>query len=234
MSNDESEAARKCQEISGEMRANTLAEALATRGLVLPPDQIAKLEAYALAVWRWNQKLNLTRHTTWDRFAGRDLIDSLALAGQLDRRERVLDVGSGGGVPGAVLAVVRPDLRVTLIDSVAKKARALEAILSEAGLEVPVVCDAAQKHVAHQRYDTLVVRAVAKLAKLLVWLAPHQRRFNRVLLIKGPGWIEERGEARHRGLLDDWTLRRLASYPMEGTDSESVILELKAKVAGEA
>lgn len=205
----------------------SLAEALARRQMVLPGEQVAALQRYCQLLWEWNAKLNLTRHTTYDRFAGRDVVDSLVVAEQLAPRERVLDVGTGGGVPGVVLAIVRPDLRVTLSDSVAKKARAVEAIVRELKLPVRVVHDAAQKHLAHERYETLVIRAVARLTKLLTWLNPQRTRFGRMLLIKGPAWVDERGEARHLGLMHGWELRRLTSWPLEGTESESVLLELR-------
>lgn len=208
--------------------STTLAEALAHRQIALPAEQVALLDRYCRALWDWNAKLNLTRHTSYDRFAGRDVVDSLIVAKQLAQGERILDVGTGGGVPGVVLAIVRPDLRVTLSDSVAKKARAVEAIVREVGLPTRVVHEAAQTHLTHDRYDTLVVRAVARLSKLLTWLNPQRARFGRMLLIKGPAWVEERAEARHQGLMHGWELRRLASWPLEGTESESVLLELRS------
>ena len=84
----------------------------------------------------------------------------------------MLDVGTGGGVPGVVLAIVRPDIEVALCDSVAKKARAVTAIVEELGLAVRVFHARAQNVLMEldERFDTLVVRAVAPLAKLLRWL----------------------------------------------------------------
>jgi 16S rRNA (guanine527-N7)-methyltransferase len=75
-------------------------------------------------------------------------------------------------------------------------------------------------------FNTLVARAVARLDKLLRWFARHWSRFDRLLAVKGPGWVEERGRARHLGLLRDLALRRLASYPMPDTNSESVVLQI--------
>ncbi len=74
-----------------------------------------------------------------------------------------------------------------------------------------------------------MVRAVARLKKLLEWFRPHWGAFHRLLLLKGPSWVEERGEARHYGLLHDLTLRKLASYPLPGTESESVLLQICRK-----
>ncbi len=82
-----------------------------------------------------------------------------------------------------------------------------------------------------QKFDTLVIRAVAPLAKLLRWFKPHWAHIGRLLVIKGPSWVEERGEARHLGLFKDLQLRKAAAYPLAGTNSESVILEIKPKSA---
>jgi len=79
------------------------------------------------------------------------------------------------------------------------------------------------------RFDVLVARAVGPLWKMCTWFKPHWRRFDRLLAIKGPSWTEERGEARHRGLMHGVELRKVASYPMPGTNSESVILCLRAE-----
>lgn len=206
---------------------DTLAAALARHAIELPEDRIELLARYCRALWSWNEKLNLTRHTDYERFVARDVVDTLALAEQLAPGERVLDVGTGGGVPGVVLAIVRPDLKVAVCDSVAKKARAVGAIIESLELSIPVIHAAAQEHLPHARYNTLVLRAVARLRKVLTWFEPHWDRFDRLLLIKGPSWTDERGEARHIGLMQNLELRRLKSYPMPGTDSESVVLEIK-------
>jgi 16S rRNA (guanine527-N7)-methyltransferase len=211
---------------------DTLAAALARHGITLPPEQVAALERYAQRLWDWNEKLNLTRHTTWDKFVARDVIDSLELAKLLAEGERVLDVGTGGGVPGAVIAILRADVKVTLCDSVAKKAKATEAIVHEAKIPAKVHHARAESLVEAQHFDTLLIRAVAPLAKLLKWFKPHWSHIGRLLVIKGPSWVEERGEARHLGLFRELELRKKAAYPLMGTESESVILEIAVKPEG--
>ena len=195
-----------------------------------------RLAAFAASLWSWNERLNLTRHTTPESFAARDVADSLALVPHLAAGERVLDVGTGGGVPGAILAILRPDLRVDLCDSVAKKARAVAEIVKEAGLRVPVHASAAQELVVARakgpnRFDTLVVRAVAPLEKLLRWFEPLSGSFGRMLVIKGPRWEAEKAEARHQGLGKKVSIRRLASWPLPGSDNESVLLEIKVRAS---
>jgi 16S rRNA (guanine527-N7)-methyltransferase len=216
-------------DISG---SDSLPGALARHGIELPAEQVAALERYARRLWDWNEKLNLTRHTTWEKFVTRDVIDGLELAKLLAKTEQVLDVGSGGGVPGAVIAILRPDVKVTLCDSIAKKAKAAEAIVREAKIPAKVHHARAESLVDAQRFDTLLIRAVAPLAKLLKWFKPHWNHIARMLVIKGPSWVEERGEARHLGLFHGLELRKKAAYPLAGTESESVILEITLKAEG--
>jgi 16S rRNA (guanine527-N7)-methyltransferase len=205
---------------------DNLAAALARHHIERPPGQVAQLEEYCRLLWDWNSKLNLTRHTDFEKFVARDLVDSLAFAQFLDKGESVLDVGTGGGVPGVVLAIVRDDLKVALCESIAKKANAVSDIVKRLGLNAPVLHARAEDLLTEHRYQTLVIRAVARLKKLLEWFRPHWSHFERLLVLKGPGWIDERGEARHFGLLGGLSLRKLHSYPLPGTESESVLLQI--------
>jgi 16S rRNA (guanine527-N7)-methyltransferase len=206
-------------------------------GIEVPTDALQRLAGEAASLWSWNERLNLTRHTDVERFVSRDVGDASAIAAHLARGERVLDVGTGGGVPGVLLAILRPDLKVELSDSVAKKARAVAAIVAEAGLDLPVHTGAAQTLVASRpagtfRFDTLVVRAVAPLAKLLGWFEPLAGAYGRMLVVKGPKWEEERDDARLRGLTRKVTIRRVASWPIRGSDNESVLLEVRPRDGG--
>ena len=204
----------------------SLAAAIARHHVELPAPQAVLLERYCRLLWEWNAKINLTRHTDYDKFVGRDLVDSLAFAEFLRPGEKVLDVGTGGGVPGVVLAILRADLDVVLCESVGKRARAVADIVGGLGLDVPVLHGRAEDLLADARYNTLVVRAAGRLRKLLEWFKPHWDAFDRMLVVKGPSWVEQRGEARHHGLLKGMTLRKLKSYPLPGTESQSVLLQI--------
>ena len=208
---------------------DSLAAAMARHDIHLPKRMIDRLDDYCRLLWEMNQHLNLTRHTDYERFVSRDLVDSLALAEFIEKGEKILDVGTGGGVPGIVLAIVRPDLKVILCESVAKKAAAVGQIVEALNLKVPVVHGRAEQFLAGHPVDTLVIRAVARIRKILDWFRPRWQRFGRILLIKGPAWVEERNEVRHFGLMDKLALRRLKSYPLPGTDSESVVLQICPK-----
>ncbi|MFM7183351.1 MAG: 16S rRNA (guanine(527)-N(7))-methyltransferase RsmG [Planctomycetota bacterium] len=215
--------------------SDDLARAIAAEcdrlGIVASPEAMQRLAAYAASLWSWNERLNLTRHLDAEAFVSRDVADAAGIAPHLAHGERVLDVGTGGGVPGVILAILRPDLHVELCDSVAKKARAVAEIVRETGLEIPVHAAAGQAIVVGRpagsdRFDTLVVRAVAPLSKLLGWFGPVLGSCGRLLVVKGPRWEEERDDARFRGLTRRVAIRRLASWPIRGRDHETVLLEI--------
>lgn len=204
----------------------SLAAAVARLELELEPSVVSGIEAYCQQLWSWNEKINLTRHTNYDVFARRDLVDSMHLAKLLEPGEDVLDVGTGGGVPGLLLAILRPDLQVSVCDSVAKKSKVVSEMVQALDLNVVVHACRVQDVVEDLRFHSLVTRAVGSLAQLLKWLEHSWLGFDRLLAIKGPRWISERAEARSRGLLAQLDLRKVDSYPMAGTDSESVILQV--------
>ncbi len=204
----------------------TLAEKLAVEGIALEPAQVELLDRYRELLWQWNEKMNLTRHTTIEKFVSRDVVDSLQLAQLLEKGERVLDVGTGGGVPGVILAIARPDLKVSLCESTQKKARAVEEMVAELDLPVRVYACRAEDVLEMATFDTLVARALASLSKVLTWLKPHWESFDRLLLVKGPSWAEERSEARHLNLLKHLELRKAATYQTPRTGAESVILKI--------
>lgn len=209
---------------NSEPTSATLEAALDRFEIALPSDQLRQLAKYCELLWDYNQQLNLTRHCDFDTFVARDLIDSRALSDQLEEGSTVLDVGTGGGVPGLVLAIIRPDLRVSLCDSSGKKAKVVADIVQSLNLSVPVYQERVENVLEVSSFDVLVARAVGPLWKILKWLRPHWDRFDRLLLVKGPRWSEERLEARHRGLLKPLEIRRQLSYTTPGHDGESVIL----------
>jgi len=211
---------------------NEFRETLARHRVAVPGDSVERLHDYCQLVWQINKTINLTRHSTYELFVTRDVLDSVQVATLLEPNEEILDIGSGGGVPGLLLAILRPDVEVSVCDSVGKRADVLETIVSSLELSVPVYSGRAETVLEDFRFSSLTARAVGPMAKILTWLAPHWASIGRLLLIKGPKWVAERGESRHRGLMTDLELRRLVSYPAPGRDADSVILSIQPKRSG--
>lgn len=205
---------------------DTLDAALLRHSLDLPEEQRPLVDRYCRLLWDWNEKINLTRHTDYEKFVSRDLVDTQQLSALIHPKEEVLEIGSGGGVPGLLLALLRPDLAVTLTESIGKKAKVLDDMVRQLGVKVRVEGGRAEQVLKQERFDVTIARGVGALEKLLTWLQPHWLAAGRLLAIKGPKWSDERGAARHRGLLHGLELRKVAEYPLAGTASQSVILKI--------
>lgn len=209
------------------------AEVMALHELQVPAGQVQQLVRYCELLWEWNENINLTRHTTIEKFVSRDLIDSIQLAQLIAPGEKVLDVGSGGGVPGIILGILRPDLKISLSESVGKKARVLEDLVTQLELQIKVYPVRAEYVLNDSSFDVLVARAVGPLWKICRWFEPHWLSIRRLLAVKGSQWVEERHEARQQGYLKQVQLRRAASYQSPATGANHVILKLWSKTLPE-
>ena len=193
----------------------------------------ARVQKYCEILWRENQSLNLTRHLDYDTFVARDLNDVLQVSRLIQPGKRVMDIGSGGGVPGVLLAILRPDLKITLCESMAKKARALECIVRELALPSRIFHKRAESLLAVERFDVCVARAVGPLWKVCNWFQGRWRPMGRLLAFKGSRWKEELEEARRYPSFNQIDWRMELEYPMLGTESTAYILKLWAKGAPE-
>jgi 16S rRNA (guanine527-N7)-methyltransferase len=207
---------------------DTLQEAITRHQLDIPQHALIVLQHYCQLLWRWNAKLNLTRHTNYDLFVARDLIDTLRLAAQIPEGTKVLDVGSGGGVPGIPLAIMRQDLKVSLAESVGKKSTVLQSMVQSMRIPVAVQHDRAENVLKRHRFEVITARAVAPLSKLLTWLSPGLKPGCQLLLIKGRRWTEEYDQANEEGLLERLTVTKLDTWPTPGRNGESVLLKIVA------
>ena len=152
-----------------------------------------RIETYVALLLAANQRLNLTRVTQPRAVARQHLLDALAALPQLDdlASPRAVDLGSGGGVPSIPLAIARPDLSWLLVDSVAKKARALAAFVEELGLPgVEVVAERAEVLGRDPRYreraGLVTARAVATLPVLAELALPLLLPGGVLIAWKGP------------------------------------------------
>ena len=167
-----------------------LAREAARFGLEVTAEQIAVCERYADELIERNTSVNLTAITEPADIAHKHFLDSWTAFGvrRWSGRERVIDVGSGAGFPGLALRVARPDLRVTLVESVGKKARFLEEISSLLGMtDVEVRNERAEAlgRDRRDRYDVATARAVGSLGQSLEYLLPFLRIGGDAIVWKG-------------------------------------------------
>lgn len=140
---------------------------------------------------------NLVSRAARGELESRHVPESVALARQLPLSEqplRLLDVGSGGGLPGLVIAIVRPELQVELLEATSKKVTFLREAIAELGLQVEVHHGRAEDLVDSDlggAFDLVTARAVAPLERLLPWTVPFLRPGGLLFAVKGARWAEE-------------------------------------------
>ena len=160
-------------------------------GIKLSPQQINAFSRYQELLQSWNRRASLTTVDDPRGIRVRHFLDSLtcaAVTGNLDG-QRLIDVGAGAGFPGLPLKILYPRLQLTLLESVTKKVRFLEAVVEELGLQDVQVLDARAETIGQdaafrESYDWAVARAVASLAVLLEFLLPLCRVGGHALAMK--------------------------------------------------
>ena len=207
-----------------------LAAGVAALGLTLPDGAEAKLLAYLALLDKWNRVYNLTAVRDVERMVSHHLLDSLAAVAffQGDGPDliRVLDVGSGGGLPGIPLAIARPELQVTLIDSIAKKTAFLLQAKAELGLtNLHVVTGRVEDYQPEATFDVSTSRAFSDL-KEFVTLTRH--------LLKPRGrWLAMKGLTPHEEIatLPHWvkvSANHVLAVPGLEASRHLIVLELAA------
>lgn len=180
-----------------------LVQEAAEFGLHLHPPQIEQFSHYQALLREWNQKMNLTAIDDPAGIQIRHFLDSLTCAtvtGDLNGQS-LIDVGTGAGFPGLPLKILYPDLRLTLVESVTKKTRFLEAVVEALALEGVQILDQraetlGQRPEFRAQYDWTTGRAVAALRVLVEYLLPFCKIGGHVLAQKGESAQAEAEEAR--------------------------------------
>ncbi|MCB5190972.1 16S rRNA (guanine(527)-N(7))-methyltransferase RsmG [Methylobacillus arboreus] len=155
-------------------------------GIVLPQGAIEKLLAYLALLVKWNKVHNLTAVRDPEEMVTLHLLDSLSVLPHVPAG-RLLDVGSGAGLPGIVLAICRPDLQVTTIDAVQKKASFMRQAKAELQIDnLQVVAGRVEQLKPEQPFDSVISRAFSEIA-LFIKLTRH-------LIAEDGIWLAMKGQ----------------------------------------
>jgi 16S rRNA (guanine527-N7)-methyltransferase len=168
-----------------------------------------RLVRYAMLVERWSARHNLVRFSTREEFVKRHIVDSLAAAALLAGRGRLLDVGSGAGLPGVPLLAVRPQWEGVLLEPRQKRWAFLRAVVRELGLPAEVVRSRYQDFGPGRPFDLITVRALGDYEAVLGWARSHVRPSAEVVV-----WTTEDGVAAMEPL-EGW---RVLSSQLPGLD----------------
>lgn len=171
-------------------------------GAIVSTDALRQLGDYLARLLAMNEQMNLTAirdaESAWERHV-LDALTLLPLLAQVPAGARLVDIGSGGGIPGIPLAIARPDLEITLVESTQKKAAFLSSVSAALGLSnVSVLAERAEQLASGRMkgsFDVVTARAVARLGALAPLTLPLLRHGGFALLIKGQRADEELAEA---------------------------------------
>jgi len=155
-------------------------------GITITETQEKAFEDYFNLLTEWNKKFNLTAITEKNEVYVKHFADSVLGSFALVQNAVVCDIGSGGGFPSVPLAIIRPDLRFVLLDSVNKKITFLKEVINCLNLNAEAICARAEEYEKRDYFDAVVVRAVASVPTLLEYSAPLLKTGGKAVMYKTP------------------------------------------------
>ena len=215
---------------SAEARGARLLDATARLGLAIADSEVSRLLGYLDLLQRWNATYNLTAVRDPYRMLTQHLVDCLALVAPLRRHQgpaataRLLDVGSGGGLPGVVIAIVNPGNDVTCVDAVGKKAAFVQQVATSLRLK--------NLHSQHTRveqmnaaaFDVITSRAFASLADFVALTRRHLAADGVWLAMKGKDPVDERA-----ALPTDIDVFHVEQLSVPGLDADRCLVWMRPK-----
>lgn len=200
-----------------------LREGAVKLGLTLSDAQHDKLLDYLALLLKWNAVYNLTSVRDPRQMVTQHLLDAMAALTAFATAQRVLDVGSGGGLPGVVLAIWAPLMQVHMIDTVHKKTAFLTQVKAELGLaNVNVHTGRVEQLEVKQKFDVITSRAFADLADFVNWSGHLLEEGGQMIALKGQAPTEEIAR-----LPAGWQMQKLEPISVPGMDAQRHLVFIK-------
>lgn len=177
--------------------------------------QREQLMDYLALMAKWNGVYNLTSLRDPMQMVTHHLLDSLAAVSAFEGAKNVLDVGAGGGLPGIVLAIARPDMQVSLIDTVHKKTAFLTQVKAELGLKNVTVYTMKVQDLKAGPFDVITSRAFADLSDFVNWSGHLLEEGGKFIALKGTAPPDEQER-----LPSEWKVRELRPIKVPKVEAE--------------
>ncbi len=207
-------------------QAALLASGIAEMHLDVSIEAQQKLLAYLSLLQKWNKVYNLTAVRDPLEMVTLHLLDSLSVLPYVNANN-LLDVGSGGGLPGIVLAICKPDIQVTTIDTVQKKAIFMRQVKGELGLSnLTVVHARVESYQPAEKFEAIISRAFSEIA-LFIKLTQH-------LLAENGQWLAMKGQLPQQEIKDlGLKINQIIPLKVAGLDAERhlIVLDNKKEIA---
>ena len=200
----------------------------------LTENQYEQFIKYMRLVQEWNQKINLTAITEDEEFIKKHFIDCIKAfkSSAIRNANTIIDVGTGAGFPGVPIAIMNPNCKVTLLDSLNKRINFLNIVVAELRLKNVTTIhsraeDGARKLELRESFDVATSRAVANMAVLSEFCMPYVKKNGYFVALKGPAVDEEiEGSANAIKILGG-KLKEVIKVEIEGTDLRHNIVEIE-------
>ena len=201
-------------------------------------DDIAleRFEKYMNLVIEWNEKINLTAITDRQEFIVKHFYDSilLLLCADIKKGAKVIDVGTGAGFPGIPLKIVRPDIQLTLLDSLNKRIVFIsDVVMPGIGLNAEAVHgraeDFSKQAKYREKYDFAVSRAVANLSALSEYCIPFVKKGGEFISMKGPDVHEELSSAQNAVQVLGGEVSEVKNLTLPDNGGRSIVIIKKVK-----
>lgn len=215
---------------------NLLFDCANKAGFPLYENQLEQFQTYAKLLLEWNEKMNLTAITEKKEIVTKHFVDSLYGLPFLENSDRLIDVGTGAGFPGIPLKIARPDLSLTLLDSLNKRLTFLNEVIQSLGLSDTKTVHAraeegaTKKSPLRESFDCATARAVASLSVLSEYCLPYVKVGGVFLAYKG-GDVEEECKASKNAVCTlGGEISEILKYTIPETDiTHSIVVIQKTK-----
>lgn len=212
-----------------------LQENLVGEGFACSDELAGRFDRYAELLVQWNEKMNLTAITEPDEIVIKHFLDSLLLlkACPLPAGSSLIDVGTGAGFPSVPVALMRPDIQLTLMDSLNKRITFLQTLCQE--LEIPADCVHARaeevggKPEYREQYDAACARAVAHLRELSEYCLPFVKRGGVFVALKGYEIEQELEEARYAIKQLGGKIEKVTKFTLPGENRRAIVVIRKER-----
>lgn len=207
-----------------------LREKAAEYGISLDEKALERFDIYAKLLVEWNEKINLTAITEPEEIVIKHFLDCLTVFSKVEIKEgaKIIDVGTGAGFPGLVMLIARPDLKMTLMDSLNKRLNVIKDILEKLELSADVVHsraeDGGQNKAYREKYDFSTARAVSNLRDLSEYCLPFVKVGGSFIAMKAAKAEEEIAAAQKAIKTLGGTVAEKHTFELEDAGERNIIL----------
>ncbi len=195
-------------------------------------NQLEKFDKYMQLLLEWNEKINLTAIIEPDEVKIKHFLDSLTVLEYINDEDKVIDIGTGAGFPGIPLKIMKPNAKITLLDSLNKRINFLNLVIEELGLKnIEAIHGRAEEFARNklyrEKYDVAVSRAVANLSTLTEYMLPFVKVGGRCICMKGANLKEELDKAKNAIQELGGKIEIIDNFYLSNNDNERNILIIK-------